>query len=133
MYLGNLVELADSDELYNNPVHPYTKSLLSAIPLPDPEYERNRKRIVYNPSIHDMSEEPEFREIRPIIGSAARGKNLSSIKRNWKKENNADKTRMPMQASLFLLLNITVSPNPSLVPLVPVLKIFRRKFSVFLS
>lgn len=65
MYLGNLVELADSDELYNNPVHPYTKSLLSAIPLPDPEYERNRKRIVYDPSIHDMSEEPEFREIRP--------------------------------------------------------------------
>lgn len=65
MHLGHLVELADSDELYNNPVHPYTKSLLSAIPLPDPEYERNRKRIVYDPSIHDTSEEPQFREIRP--------------------------------------------------------------------
>lgn len=65
MHLGHLVELADSEELYRNPVHPYTKSLLSAIPLPDPEYERNRKRIVYDPSILDKSEEPKFREIRP--------------------------------------------------------------------
>lgn len=65
MHLGHMVELADSDELYKNPVHPYTKSLLSAIPLPDPEYERSRKRITYDPSIHDTSEEPQFREIRP--------------------------------------------------------------------
>ncbi|MED3644912.1 MULTISPECIES: ABC transporter ATP-binding protein [Bacillaceae] len=65
MHLGHMVELADSDELYKNPVHPYTKSLLSAIPLPDPEYERSRKRITYDPSIHDTSEEPKFREIRP--------------------------------------------------------------------
>ncbi|RDW22357.1 peptide ABC transporter ATP-binding protein [Oceanobacillus arenosus] len=65
MYLGNLVELADSEELYNNPIHPYTKSLLSAIPLPDPEYERNRTRITYDPSVHDSSEEPEFREVSP--------------------------------------------------------------------
>jgi oligopeptide transport system ATP-binding protein len=65
MHLGHMVELADSDELYKNPVHPYTKSLLSAIPLPDPEFERSRKRITYDPSIHDTSEEPKFREIRP--------------------------------------------------------------------
>ncbi|MDC3413681.1 ATP-binding cassette domain-containing protein [Aquibacillus sp. 3ASR75-11] len=65
MYAGKLVELADSDELYKNAVHPYTKSLLSAIPLPDPDYERNRKRISYDPTNHDSSEEPEFREIRP--------------------------------------------------------------------
>ena len=65
MYMGNLVELADSDELYNNPVHPYTKSLLSAIPLPDPRYERNRKRINYDPSTHDTSDQSELREIKP--------------------------------------------------------------------
>nr|WP_239094071.1 ATP-binding cassette domain-containing protein [Bacillus sp. B15-48] len=65
MYMGNMVELADSDELYENPVHPYTKSLLSAIPLPDPRYERERKRIGYDPTAHDTSEEPSFREIKP--------------------------------------------------------------------
>ena len=65
MYMGNLVELADSDELYNNPIHPYTKSLLSAIPLPDPRYERSRKRISYDPTTHDTSDQSELREIKP--------------------------------------------------------------------
>ncbi|MBR2932981.1 MAG: ATP-binding cassette domain-containing protein, partial [Clostridia bacterium] len=46
MYFGNMVELAPSDELFAHPLHPYTKSLLSAIPLPDPHYEKQRKRIV---------------------------------------------------------------------------------------
>jgi oligopeptide transport system ATP-binding protein len=46
MYLGKLVELADSDSLYANPIHPYTQSLLSAIPIPDPETSRKKKRIV---------------------------------------------------------------------------------------
>ncbi|MEK3788205.1 MULTISPECIES: ATP-binding cassette domain-containing protein [Paenibacillus] len=45
MYMGKMVELADSEELYSNPVHPYTKMLLSAIPLPDPDVEANKKRI----------------------------------------------------------------------------------------
>lgn len=65
MYMGNMVELADSDELYKNPLHPYTKSLLSAIPLPDPRYERSRKRMEYDPTAHDTSEVPEFREVTP--------------------------------------------------------------------
>ncbi len=64
MYSGNIVELADSDELYENPIHPYTKSLLSAIPLPDPIYERSRKRVSYDPSVHNPNESSEFREIK---------------------------------------------------------------------
>ncbi len=59
MYFGKIVELASSQELFENPLHPYTKSLLSAIPLPDPDYERSRKRIVYSPS-------PEDREL-PLV------------------------------------------------------------------
>ena len=67
MYFGKLVELADSDELFSHPMHPYTKSLLSAIPLPDPRSEKSRKRIHYNPlDAHDYSvDKPSLREIAP--------------------------------------------------------------------
>ena len=67
MYFGKMVELADSDELFKNPLHPYTKSLLSAIPLPDPVYEKQRTRIIYNPiAEHDYTVDmPSFREIAP--------------------------------------------------------------------
>jgi len=67
MYFGRIVELANANDLYANPIHPYTKSLLSAIPLPDPNYERNRKRIIYDPKEHGYSdnEEVKLREIRP--------------------------------------------------------------------
>ena len=67
MYFGKMVELADSDELFKNPLHPYTRSLLSAIPLPDPVYEKQRTRIHYNPiAEHDYSvDAPSFREIAP--------------------------------------------------------------------
>ena len=67
MYFGKMVELADSDELFRNPLHPYTKSLLSAIPLPDPVYEKQRTRIIYNPiAEHDYTvDTPSFREISP--------------------------------------------------------------------
>lgn len=67
MYFGKMVELADSDELFRHPLHPYTKSLLSAIPLPDPIYEKQRTRISYNSlAEHDYSvDKPSFREITP--------------------------------------------------------------------
>lgn len=67
MYYGKMVELADSDELFAHPLHPYTRSLLSAIPLPDPIYERQRRRITYNPlAEHDYTvDQPSFREVRP--------------------------------------------------------------------
>ena len=67
MYFGHMVELASSEELFENPLHPYTKSLLSAIPLPDPQSEKNRTRIVYNSLVeHDYSvDKPTLREIKP--------------------------------------------------------------------
>ncbi|HKM34093.1 MAG TPA: ATP-binding cassette domain-containing protein [Lachnospiraceae bacterium] len=67
MYYGKMVELAESDELFRNPMHPYTRSLLSAIPMPDPDYEKLRKRITYVPlKEHDYSvDQPTLRELLP--------------------------------------------------------------------
>ena len=67
MYFGNLVELADSDELFAHPLHPYTRSLLSAIPQPDPHTEKQRRRITYNAAKeHDYSvDKPSLREVTP--------------------------------------------------------------------
>ena len=67
MYYGHMVELATSDELFAHPLHPYTQSLLSAIPLPDPLMEKKRKRLKYDPlAAHNYgSEQPEMREVAP--------------------------------------------------------------------
>jgi ABC-type oligopeptide transport system ATPase subunit len=66
MYGGRMVEMALAEELYTHPLHPYTRSLLSAIPQPDPLYEKTRKRVHYNPSQHPyQTEQPEMVEIRP--------------------------------------------------------------------
>ena len=67
MYFGNLVELASSDELFAHPLHPYTRSLLSAIPQPDPQTEKNRQRVTYVAAKeHDYSvDKPSLREVTP--------------------------------------------------------------------
>lgn len=67
MYFGKMVELASSDELFAHPLHPYTRSLLSAIPLPDPQSEKTRQRITYNPlAEHNYSvDAPSMREVSP--------------------------------------------------------------------
>lgn len=65
MYYGKLVELADAEELFLNPVHPYTRALLSAIPQPDPRTEATRQRIHYDPQIHQYSDSsaPSYHEL----------------------------------------------------------------------
>ena len=67
MYFGKIVELATSEELFAHPLHPYTKSLLSAVPHPDPNIEKDRQRITYNASAsHDYSKQkPTLRELVP--------------------------------------------------------------------
>ena len=61
---GKILELAESEELFRHPLHPYTKALLSAVPQPDPEIEKKKKLIVYDPSIHDYSvDKPVWEEI----------------------------------------------------------------------
>lgn len=63
MYRGRIVEMGSADCVYNNPQHPYTKSLLSAIPLPDPREEKNRKRLVYKGE--EFSEKASLQEVEP--------------------------------------------------------------------
>lgn len=61
IYKGVIVEIAEAEELFNYPLHPYTRSLISAIPIPDPQLEKNKVLYTYDPSIHDYSvDKPEF-------------------------------------------------------------------------
>ena len=66
IYKGVIVEVAKTEELFNNPIHPYTQSLLSAVPIPDPILERKKVLKVYDPEQHDYSvDKPEMVEIKP--------------------------------------------------------------------
>ncbi|WP_368387524.1 ATP-binding cassette domain-containing protein [Streptococcus australis] len=66
IYKGVIVEVAETEELFNNPIHPYTQSLLSAVPIPDPILERKKVLKVYDPDQHDYStNKPEMVEIKP--------------------------------------------------------------------
>ncbi|MFD0898632.1 ABC transporter ATP-binding protein [Loigolactobacillus binensis] len=57
IHYGRLMEIATADEIYANPLHPYTESLLSAVPVPDPQYERNRQPIFYDAAAHEGDEQ----------------------------------------------------------------------------
>lgn len=64
IYKGDIVEIASAEELFDFPLHPYTRSLISAIPIPDPEFEKNKLLYTYDPSIHDYSvDKPELVDI----------------------------------------------------------------------
>lgn len=66
IHKGDIVELAESEQLFDHPLHPYTRALLSAIPQPDPIAERNKKLLVYDPACHDYTRDlPQWCEIEP--------------------------------------------------------------------
>ena len=75
MYRGRLVELAETEELFRRPLHPYTRALLSAIPVPDPHVERTRQLLRYDPGCHDYSRDPprwvEVREGHFVLANDA--------------------------------------------------------------
>ena len=93
IYKGDIVEIADAEELFNFPLHPYTRSLISAIPIPDPILEKNKVLFTYDPSVHDYSEDkPELvdignnhfvygnkKEIEEYKATRARGEKVKSI------------------------------------------------------
>lgn len=75
IYKGRIVEIASSEELFNYPLHPYTRSLISAIPLPDPQLEKNKVLFTYDPGVHNYGEgvQPELVDIgheHYVYGSA---------------------------------------------------------------
>ncbi len=64
IYKGDIVEIADAEELFDYPLHPYTRSLISAVPIPDPQLEKSKVLFTYDPSVHDYSEDkPELVDI----------------------------------------------------------------------
>ena len=82
MYFGKIVEMASADELFKRPMHPYTKSLLSAIPQPNPIAEKKRKRLIYTPAlVHDYSvDTPKLMEVVPGHFVQCNGAELAAIK-----------------------------------------------------
>jgi oligopeptide transport system ATP-binding protein len=75
MYLGMLAEMAGSEELYCNPIHPYTKALLSSIPVPDPDLTRSNKRIILTGDVPSPIDPPEgcrFASRCPLVSAKCR-------------------------------------------------------------
>ena len=81
IYKGKIVELAETEKLFATPLHPYTRALLSAIPLPDPRAERQKKLEFYDPSCHDYSSDaPSWIEVEPGHFVLANKKELEEYK-----------------------------------------------------
>ena len=84
IYKGDIVEVAEAEELFKFPLHPYTRSLISAVPIPDPKLEKNKVLFTYDPSVHDYSEnKPSLREVSPghfVFGNDAEIEEYTKIR-----------------------------------------------------
>ncbi len=81
IHQGELKELASTEELFARPLHPYTRSLLSAVPMPDPDVEKHKSLLVYDPGVHDYSSEgPSWREVFPGHFTLANAKEAAEYK-----------------------------------------------------
>ena len=89
IYKGDIVEIADAEELFDYPLHPYTRSLISAIPIPDPKLEKNKLLFTYDPSVHDYSEDkPSLQCIghdHYVFGNAKEIEEYKAIRESGKK------------------------------------------------
>lgn len=82
---GEIVEMAETEELITHAIHPYTRALLSAIPMPDPKHEKEKKLLVYDPSVHDYSSDlPSWQEIRPEHFVLANKKEAAEYKKLYR-------------------------------------------------
>ena len=89
IYKGDIVEIADAEELFDYPLHPYTRSLISAIPIPDPQLEKNKVLFTYDPSVHDYSEDkPSLQDIghgHYVYGNAKEIEEYKAIRESGEK------------------------------------------------
>lgn len=86
IHKGKIVELAETEKLFSHPLHPYTRSLLSAIPLPDPRREKNKVLEIYDPSCHDYTTDlPKWVEIEPEHFVLGNDKELQEYKKMLEK------------------------------------------------
>ncbi len=86
IHKGDIVELADAEELVTHAIHPYTRSLLSAIPMPRPRRERQKKLLVYDPAMHDYSAggPPVAGAAAPSLGALQRRRGRALVPANRK-------------------------------------------------
>ena len=85
IHLGKIVELGETEEIFSKPLHPYTRALLSAVPLPDPRREKGKKSIPYDPACHDYNtDEPSWREAFPEHFVYANGEEMESWTKRYR-------------------------------------------------
>lgn len=95
IYKGNIVEIAETEELFSFPLHPYTRSLISAVPIPDPRLEKKKRLFVYNPSVHDYSED------KPELVSIGHGHLIYGNKKEIEEYRRIREAGIPLKANSF--------------------------------